>query len=368
MHHIYTTYIFIFILGLCIHPIQAQPASMDAPPMRGIALGLHGWEDDFDYCPMLDEIAAHHANWVALHVSFEQLTATSTTLLYPRGRDWMYDTLATVTSEAHARRLSVMWFPIVLLSDPGEGEWRGKLAPASVDDWFDNYGEQLTSLAHHAKVHQVEAFSIGSEFASLEKYENHWRALIEQLREAYRGQLLYSANWDHYRKLPFWDAVDIIAISGYYELVDFEAPSPTLEQLEASWRRERHEIKRWLREHPEGTKFIFSEIGYPNLTTGARYPWDYTRTADPSPVLQERCYRAFINVWRGDDALDGVFFYDWFYDPATYGEYPALDPGYSPRGKPAAETLAHWYRPLRPGAEMTATTITETIDPPASDR
>jgi len=38
--------------------------------------------------------------------------------------------------------------------------------------------------------------------------------------QTYHGLLTYSANWDHYTNIPFWNQLDLMAMNSYYKLGD----------------------------------------------------------------------------------------------------------------------------------------------------
>ena len=61
-----------------------------------------------------------------------------------------------------------------------------------------------------AEEEKVDIFCIGTE---LEKFIEHrpayWRELIAEVRKVYKGKLTYAANWDEYKRVPFWDALGL---------------------------------------------------------------------------------------------------------------------------------------------------------------
>ena len=307
-----------------------------APPFKaGIALGLFSRNVDYDYDELIQEIGEHGAGWVALFYNMYQRNGTSSSMgPLTRIRD-QERIIRRSAEQAHRRGLKVLSFPVVLLRRPREDEWRGNLAPRNVDRWFRNYGEHIVRLARLAEELKIEAFCVGSEFSSLELHGNRWRELIAQVRQVYSGEVIYSANWDHYQRMPFWNAVDAIGLSGYFELT--RSTDPSLEKLTEEWTRLRKTILAW-RGREQGSKpIVFTEIGYSNQDGTNMYPWDYAREAPPDPREQAMCYEAFIRAWHGQPGFGGAFFYNWFgFDSLT-------DTGYSPRGKPAAQLIKIWY-------------------------
>ena len=152
--------------------------------------------------------------------------------------------LAEVARAAKRDGLQVMMFPIIRLSSPGPGQWRGTLAPRDRDAWFKRYGDLLGELGAVASVTGAARLVVGSELSSLEGDLDHWRPVIERVRAVFPGKLVYSANWDHYRSAALYDLVDEEGISGYFNLRDASAPADDA-TLDAGWRRARQEIEAW---------------------------------------------------------------------------------------------------------------------------
>lgn len=308
-------------------------------PMKGVALGL--FDTDLSSQTIRTELEAIQslgANTVSLPVYWYQRDVTADQIRPYPGAGFdpsRYDDLVrTAIREAHGVGLEVFLMPVVQLEQTGRGEWRGALQPVSWDAWFDSYERFLLHYARLAEEGEVALFSVGSELSSSEVHVAHWRALIDSVRAIYRGELTYSANWDHYLKVAFWDEVDYLGTSAYYELTS-EAPT-TYAALHRGWRRIRRDLEAWQR--TVGKPLLITEIGYPSLSTAARTPWDYT--GGKLDLQQQRlCYRAFIEAWRGSPALAGTFL--WIWEPGRGG--PA-DRGYAWRGKPAEVEIAAWYR------------------------
>lgn len=310
------------------------PAAVPQPPAppvqreRGVSLGMFAEDVSFSYGSLLAEIVALGATHVALVVPLYQTDGSSTKL----GLDTrLSPTLETVADTARlARRdgLEVMIFPIVRLSAPRAGEWRGTLAPSDHDAWFASYGERLGDLAAVAALTGAQRIVIGSELSTLdgEGDLDRWRGVIERVRGVFRGKLVYSANWDHYRQAPLLDLVDEAGISGYFGLRDPQAPDDDA-TAEAGWRRVRRELEAWRanRDQP----FIFTELGYRSRAGATATPWDETPGGKPDLDEQRRGFAAFRRAWSDSAALDGVYVWNWY----GYGGPGTI--GYTPRGKPA---------------------------------
>ena len=80
--------------------------------------------------------------------------------------------------------------------------------------WWENYAGFLTHYAEIAEDEQVEMFCLGCEMSSTEDQVERWRNLIEDVRNVFHGCLTYNANHGRENELAWWDAVDVVGISG----------------------------------------------------------------------------------------------------------------------------------------------------------
>jgi len=307
---------------IAVPPPPAPPAERE----RGVALGLFAEDVSFSYASLLAEIVALGATHVALVVPLYQTNGASVEL----GLDTRFSpTLETIAETARAAKrdgLEVTIFPIVRLSVPRAGEWRGTLAPRDRDAWFQSYGDKLGDLAGVAAMTGARRLVVGSELSTLDGDLEHWRPVIEKVRAVFGGKLVYSANWDHYKNAPLFELVDEDGISGYFNLRDSKAPDDDA-TAEAGWRRVRQELEAW--RVGRSAPFIFTELGYRSRAGATAAPWDEGPGGLPDPDEQRRGYAAFRRAWAGSVILDGVYVWNW------YGYGGPATTSYTPRGKPA---------------------------------
>jgi hypothetical protein len=227
-----------------------------------------------------------------------------------------------------ARRdgLEVTIFPIVRLSAPRAGEWRGTLAPRDRDAWFASYGDKLGDLAGVAAITGANRLVVGSELSTLDGDLPRWRAVIDRVRAVFGGKLVYSANWDHYKNAALFELCDEEGISGYFNLRQPKDPDDDA-TAEAGWRRVRQELEAW--RAGRSAPFIFTELGYRSRAGATAAPWDEGPGGKPDPDEQRRGFAAFRRAWTGSAVLDGVYIWNWY----GYGGPETI--GYTPRGKPA---------------------------------
>jgi len=318
------------------------PMARDGAFRRGVSLGLFVSTDAAAerrsiYATLLDEIVDVGATDVQIVVRWAQADVGATAI-GPKDRLTPADEeLTWVVEQAHTRGLRVFLMPIVHLETRGKREWRGTLRPLTPEAWWASYGAFVMHYARLAAASSVDLFAVGSELVSMEIEEARWRALIGQVRQVFKGKLTYSANWDHFEPIGFWDAVDVVGVTAYQELSRRRGPSE--KELEQGWGPFVGRLRGWAAR--QGHRYLLTEVGYPSNPFGAFRPWDYRPRGEPDPALQLRCYRTMMRVWHDDPRLDGLFVWNWF------GFGGLEDRDYTPRGKPAARVLQRWFEDSR---------------------
>ena len=314
-----------------------EPAQ-DSAFVEGVALGLYFEDEGRSYLSYFWEIAQTGADTVSLVLSWHQHSVRSTELRREPATP-SDDELRRAIQDAQSVGLDVMLLPILRLETREDGEWRGVLRPDDRMEWFLSYSEFILHYARLAAEEGVSLYSVGSELGSMEEAETEWRNLIAEVRTVFPGRLTYSANWDHYQRTPFWDALDLVGTTGYHELSSQGETNPTLDELTGAWTP----ILADLREFAESVEreVLITEIGYVSQTGAAYHPWDYTATGPVDLGAQRDLYEAFYRSVNGAEWLGGVAFWTWF------GDGGSSDDGYTPRGKPAEQVVRRWF-----GAEL----------------
>ncbi len=224
--------------------------------------------------------------------------------------------------------------PLVDLKD---GRWRGEISLERETDWsawFQSYERFITHYAQIAAREGAALFFVGVELERTVAREQQWRAVIQRVREVFGGALTYSANWDGYEDVPFWDALDYVGINAYFDL-DVEA-EPTVEALVRAWQP-------WVVRLDDfaarvGLPILFTEAGVRSVAGASRHPWDWRLEIPISLQEQANYYEALFRVFWRKPWLAGVYIWAWL--PGLGGP---KDPSYTPADKPAAKILARWY-------------------------
>lgn len=326
----------VLILALLLGGVAYAERNDGAERIDGIALSPHFElpEQGMTFHSMIDEIGQLGASHISIVVQWAQPNITASAL-GPDPKETLPDaTLRDLIRRARARGLKVCLFPILWVQKRSIGEWRGTLAPIDPEAWWQSYERFVLHYARIAADEGAAIYSVGSELASLEAQEPRWRALIAKVRAIYAGQLIYSANWDHYAEVPYWDALDLVGLTAYYELT--KALDADVAELTRAWRKIRDVILDWRDLKRIEAPIVFTELGYPSIDGAATAPWDYTRKTPVDLEEQRRCFEAFRRAWGHRPELAGVFFWNWF------GPGGPEDRWYTLKGKPALEVIKAW--------------------------
>lgn len=304
-------------------------------PLRGIAMQLHRIDWIEEYKKSIDEMAALGADSVLLVVDARMENGSSSRIYLDVRFTPTPQQLGEVIRHAKDKGMRVVLMPIVLLDKPRGMEWRGTINPEDWNDWWESYRGLLYHYAWIAESNKADVLVVGSELVSTESKTAEWKKAIAMVRETFKGMLTYSANWDHYKDIPFWDDLDLIAMNSYYKLG--ENHRVTEEQIVENWRPYKKNIVEFARK--KGKPFLFTEVGWHSLQNTAREPWDYTQEHLPiDQDLQRRLWRAFFKAWYGTPEMGGFMVWEW--PPGPGG---AENKGYTPEGKPAEEVLKEWF-------------------------
>lgn len=347
-------------IGCLFHRSNAaDPASITRPskwganipgaPFRGVAMQIQrvDWMDK--YKKSMDEVAALGADTVLLVVEGRQENGTSNIIYLDMRLTPTPDGLSDLIDHAKKLKLRVVLMPIVLLDAPRGNEWRGTLDPASWGEWFDSYRAMVKHFAYIAKGHGVDVMVVGSELVSSQNKVDEWRKTIREIREIVGEDmyLTYSANWDDYWNVQFWDELDMIGMNSYWTMGEKptgDHATTTVDEIIGRWREIQNghgKIPSLLGNQEKlGKPILFLEAGWFSQRNTAYEPWDYTKEGEPVDLeLQKRLYEAFFRSWYGNPALAGFMIWEW--PPSDGGPE---DRGYTPKNKPAEKVLREWLR------------------------
>jgi len=335
-------------LAVALHRVPKKPSENDLkgiqPPttqslaggtaLRGLATELYCDDPDTGFEKKLRELAAMRTQVVCISVRGVQEDVKASRVFIDSNRGTPNPrALVRIIRRARELGMQVVVLPIVLLWDVNASDdWRGIIEPRRWDRWWESYERFIVHYARLAQEGGAEVLCVGSELIRTEHMRDRWLDVIRAVRAVYAGKLTYSANWDHYREVTFWDALDLIGMTAYHRLTRDKAP--TLDELRAAWKKIRAEILGWQRE--QGKRIVFTEVGYPSQDGCARDPWNYYGSDTVDLYEQYVCLQAFFETWRDEPAVHAICIWKWD------GEGGMTDRNYTPKGKPAEQLLRRW--------------------------
>jgi hypothetical protein len=332
-------------------PLASGQRPPGAMPYRGAAIQIQrvDWIDK--YKKSIDEIAAVGCDTVSFVIDTRMENGHTSEIWLDMRMTPTPDKLTDLIQHAKSKGLRVIVMPIVLLDKPIENEWRGTIKPDYWPDWFDSYRSMLLHFAWICEQNKVDVMSVGSELVSSEKEKQEWTRTIEAVRGVFHGQLTYSANWDHYTSVPFWNQLDLIGMNSYYTLG--EDKNVSVDEIVRRWRDIQKDLLSFQKRI--GKPLLFLEVGWCSLTNAAKEPWNYPdESAQIDDDLQKRLYEGFFRAWYREPGLGGFVIWEWTCGDGgaakagpdgkepTEEEAEALLRGYTPENKPAEKVLRAW--------------------------
>lgn len=347
-------------LGLPLIKAGGALAALEAPtPERGMSYVIWPPQRFRDLPPVEDDLArltSLGVTSVAISPTWYQADRRSTEIApHPRLSPSDSDVISLIET-LHAMGFAVFLRPFVDLED---GAWRGEIFfgdEARWEAWFQSYERFLMHHVDLAVRTDVERFSVGVELERTVSREAQWRRLIARVRRRFRGALTYCANWDGYREVGFWDALDVVGVDAYFDLDRYPDRQPsagagapfgagsasalepsvvTLMTAWAPWARQLDRLAARVRR-----PLLFTEVGLRSVRGASRHPWDWRRDTPISLQEQANYYEATFQVFWHRPWLAGIYWWAWLSSPEHRGPH---DPSYSPAGKPAEWVLKRWY-------------------------
>lgn len=304
-----------------------------------------GWNGEFGsdaFKQAVKNVATTHANYITLIIPLYQ-SNTGSTDIQTGGNTPTDDSLISAITYIHGLGLHVMLKPHI---DTWNSDWRANINPGDRTSWFTNYTNILARYARIAAQYNVEDICIGTELIDMtdpnvnSTNTGNWKKLISTIRGMYGGKLTYSANWgggnalDEKRNLQFWDALDYIGISAYFNFYG----DNSVQNLKNQWNQwNTNEIaplsQRW------GKQVVFTEIGYRSVTNAHTMPWDYNLGGGQDQQEQANDYQALFEYWDGQSFMQGVDLWQWNTDPNS----DSNGTGYTPQNKSAQSVMTTWF-------------------------
>jgi hypothetical protein len=321
--------------------------------------GEHGTYSGPNAVDSMKKMTETRANWICISFAGEMMKPNEPNIF------WADDDPCMVT-DAEIRRaidlarknnLKVILKPVVNVRD---GTWRGYIDfktpnnKPDVNEWNKWFADFDKFLLHYAKIAQetkCEMFCLGCEMSTTEKFMSNWRGVVADVRKVYTGAITYNANHGNEEKVKWWDAVDVIGMSGYYPVgADMNKPTDdpckvpndsSVEGMKKRWKPIKQKLKYVSQQANRPVFFI--EIGVCSAKGNTSIPWQHPdKSAFYDADEQARFYQAVFETFWDEPWFFGFAWWDW---PANlYSQEDAkTDSGFCIYGKPAEKVVKEWY-------------------------
>ncbi|MCH9661186.1 MAG: glycoside hydrolase [Bacteroidetes bacterium] len=222
------------------------------------------------------------------------------------------------------------------------GEFTGYLKMNTEEDWKAleaSYSKFILNYAELAQEEQVAMFCIGTELEQFIVHRpDYWNRLVLNIKNIYKGELTYAANWDEYKRVPFWDQLDYIGVDAYFPVS--ENKTPTIEEAKKGW-------EPWLAEMEEVSNrytkpVLFTEYGYRSVDFSGKEPWKSDRSMKGVNLeAQSNLTEALFQSLYAKDWFQGGFIWKWFIDHDKVGGIENAQ--FTPQNKPVEAIIQKRY-------------------------
>ena len=282
------------------------------------------------------------ANYVSLMPFGFIRELSSPDVIYNTSRQWFGETRKGVKQYAESfkkEEISIMIKPQIWV---WHGEFTGYIKMKSEEQWKqleDSYSKFILEYASLAEEINASVFCIGTE---LEQFvmnrPEFWKKLIQDVRKIYSGKLTYAANWDEFKRVPFWTELDFIGVDAYFPLS--EQKTPTVVEFEQGWQTHKTVIEDVQKKFDK--PILFTEFGYRSVHYTGKEPWKSDRI-DGSVDLegQTNATQAIYNQFWKEDWFAGGFLWKWFHNHQKVGG--ENNNRFTPQNKPVEKLIQKLY-------------------------
>ncbi|WP_299436802.1 hypothetical protein [uncultured Aquimarina sp.] len=305
---------------------------------------VFGWNDD--NTAAIDDLIRSNIEWVAVVPFLDQEDEQTLEMRKPKKvgqwsrRDSLF--IKTIT-ELKEKNIHIMLKPHLWLSSG----WRSNVTQSNSTDWDTWFASYRVNIIHYAKMAaktNTELLCIGTELrSSLQAQPEQWKSLVKEIKQIYKGKLTYAANWDgEYEYLDFWDELDYIGIQAYFPLT--EGSHPDINTVKKGWKKHIDMLELLSKKHHK--PILFTEIGYKSEASGTIRPWEWgsalsVLSKQKSDKTQQIAYQALYEELWGKSWFAGTYIWQW--NTRSKKENAPTNLDFSPRFKPAENTIAKWY-------------------------
>lgn len=222
------------------------------------------------------------------------------------------------------------------------GVFTGTIKMQSEANWQileTSYSKFILEYAKLAQELKVEMFCVGTELEKfIENRPEYWDNLIMEIKNIYKGKLTYAANWDEYKRTPFWNKMHYIGIDAYFPVSANK--TPTVEDCLVGWETHKNAIKAHsiLYNKP----ILFTEFGYRSVDFTGKEPWKSDRDMGQVNLeAQKNATQALFETFWKEDWFAGGFVWKWHHNHDTSGG--ENNDRFTPQNKPVEKLIEKQY-------------------------
>ena len=253
-------------------------------------------------------------------------------IIYNTDRQWFGESKAGAKQyiqELHKKGIKVMMKPHIWM----RGAFTGHMKMTSEAHWKElekSYSAFILDFAELAEETNAEILCIGTE---LEQFvvsrPQFWNNLIREIKTVFKGKLTYAANWDEFKRTPFWDDMDYIGVDAYFPVSNSQ--TPTLEECLEGWAKHKAVIQQLSDKFDRPV--LFTEFGYRSVDYSGKEPWKSDRYKEPANFeAQNNTTEALFKTFWHEDWFAGGFIWKWFHNHERSGG--SDDNQFTPQNKP----------------------------------
>lgn len=263
-------------------------------------------------------------------------------IIYNTERQWFGESKSGAKQYIEAlkkQHIKIMMKPQIWIS---RGEFTGYLKMKDEERWDAleaSYSKFILEFAELAEETKSEILCIGTE---LEQFIIHrpeyWDNLIVEIKRVYKGKLTYAANWDEFKRTPFWKDLDFIGVDAYFPVSN--SKTPTVEECLEGWKAHKKVIKDLSSKH--GKPVVFTEFGYRSVDFSGKEPWQSDRSIGAVNLkAQTNATQALFDSFWDEEWFAGGFIWKWFHKHENVGG--ENNNMFTPQNKPVEAVLKTYY-------------------------
>ncbi|WP_339756786.1 glycoside hydrolase [uncultured Winogradskyella sp.] len=291
----------------------------------------------------IDPVVKVNANYAAIMPFGFIKELSHPEIIHNTDRQWFGETRAGAKQyieELRKKNIKVMLKPQIWI---WRGEFTGLIEMENEENWKlleTSYSSFILEYAKLAEEIRVEVLCIGTELENFIKNRpDYWNTLIAKIKTIYKGKLTYAANWDEFKRTPFWGQLDYIGVDAYFPVSDNQTPS--YKDCIEGWKTHKSEIKALSERYDR--PILFTEYGYRSVDYSGKQPWVSDRSMNQVNLeAQVNTTKALYETFWKEDWFAGGFIWKWFHDYyKSGGEDNSM---YTPQNKPVEDVIKTYYK------------------------